>query len=186
MTSELIKTAFLYCCPGFPSCPAHLNNIGWATWAAIKKYSHDIQCLEVLDTFAFELSHWMFLFNFSLVLNSLMLNFVSSTDYILQLVAQKTEKFKTLNWSWLRRTKSMAATYPEHCFRCILGDILLWFAAWWCRLVYTPGEVAFHHVRFEEQVCHTYKCTTLIKQLYIFGKALFVFSPIHTAVNFVS
>ena len=37
-------TVFLYCCAGYSSCLTHMNSLGWATWAAIKKY-----CLEFLQ-----------------------------------------------------------------------------------------------------------------------------------------
>ena len=33
------EAELLYCWPDCPSYPAHLNNIGWAIWAAIKNYS---------------------------------------------------------------------------------------------------------------------------------------------------
>ena len=36
---QVAKAVFLSCCPGCPSCPAHLNSTGWATcaiWAPIK------------------------------------------------------------------------------------------------------------------------------------------------------
>ena len=34
-----IPAIFHYCCPDCQCCPIHLNNIGWAIWAAIEKYS---------------------------------------------------------------------------------------------------------------------------------------------------
>ena len=40
-----IGAVFLYCCPNCPSCPVHVNSIGWATsaiWTAIEKYSCDV------------------------------------------------------------------------------------------------------------------------------------------------
>ena len=37
-----IQAVFLYCYPDWPSCPANVIQMAWATWAiwvAIKKYS---------------------------------------------------------------------------------------------------------------------------------------------------
>ena len=42
LNSLPLQTVFLSCCPDYRSYPAHLNSIGWATWAvwaAVKDYN---------------------------------------------------------------------------------------------------------------------------------------------------